>query len=599
VVIGHDPFFEDEHLVSKELGSHKFFAAPRLDRIAAGLVDFSIVFLLSQVMAAKAIFALKISYNFDLDHSMFASIFNIIWLSFSVFLVYKVSTYRLLGRSLGQILFSIQTVSIGGYKKLDPYTIILRSLLTFLSLVLVFPLVSILINKDGRTFYDKICDTIVLTTRKNTARFNFLTPFDKLFGSVLVLSLFLGLSLFSLYLTKNTFVFKSDYEKNSKVCAQLTDFQNSWSKIGIQESRIEVALALYSATELSVECFNKEIDFELSINPQSSTAYFAKGLLSFDNDAALIQYFKKSCQLDIESNACLVATWISYWPNTIKDEKNITDFTNYPMFLKIWNIKRHHQKGNILKLAKALEELPVAKGLDGFYAENLMRVALYQEDSKDFENILKISESTEMRSRHLSETYCGTIASKSCEDFESLKLCNRLDINKSKDRHLLNMNSVCHGTEKGIFSSNESHEQFYRKLAKGEPQILDSLKVIFSNVNNTFPIRFATLTSFFKEVSNIEYLNSVKADWETDTSKDFIWRLTGENLKNKFKSLGDSQSSFQVYVYLLREYDEMKLNPENINILPEPLNRFPAQILSSEKVKLKPQVKPKIKLKGR
>lgn len=578
MVIGHDFSSLKQTDSIAESNTPLYETAPRLDRVAAALVDMTIVITLSRVFAARSIYALKVSANFGLDQSLFASGFNIIWLTFSVLLVYNVLTYRILGRTFGQILFSLTTVSANKFKLIDSYTLVLRSFLSFIGFFLFFPILSIFLNKDGRTFYDKICETIIVTSRVHRKSKNVILGFDKLMGSIIVLVLFVSLSYTSLYLSKNTFKFKSDFVKNSKICSHITDFHNHWTENKIQESRLEVALALYSAGELSVDCLSKEIDFEFNINPVSPSAYFAKGLLSFENDSSFMRYFKKTCEIDLESSACHVATWMSFWPNTYEGERPVSEYKDMPMFMRIWDIKRQHQKGNIATLKELIHEMPVPKGLEGFYAEHLMRVELFQGQSKAFENVLKLAENKNLRSRKLTELFCGTVVGDGCENLKIYDVCNRMDINRSTENHLQNMYYACHGTEKRIFSTNTLVEDYYRKLATKELLILDDLKNIFLDSNLSFPIRYATLNSFLKQVTNLEYLLKAKEDWEKTATKDFIWRLVGEGFKNKLKALGDTQSSFGVYKSLAREYHEMKINTDFFkNENKNEIDRVPAQ----------------------
>ncbi len=558
MVISHDPFIANETMPLKSKVSLDMNPAPRLDRIAANLVDTTIVITFAKVFAAKAIYSLRVAINFDLDQSLLASAYNILWLTFSVQLIYMALTHRLLGRTIGQALFSLKTVSLVNTKPMDQYTLVSRTFLTFVSVFLVFPILSILTNRDGRTFYDKIFETLVVSDKPNTKRTDSFLPLDKLLGSSLVLILFVFLSYMSLFFAKNTLKFKSDFVKNSKVCKAITDIHQIWTDSKIEESRLDVALAMYSAGELSVECLSKEIEFEFSVNSNSATAFFAKGLISIENDTKFIKYFKKACAVDPNSSACLVSSWMSFWPNFYEGEVQKIDFSHHPTFVKIWAIKRNHQKGNILQLAKILNEMQVPHGMEGFYTEHLLRVKYFTNDTKSFEGVLKIAENRNLRPRKLSELYCSIAVSENCEAFAKVKNCNSLTINRETDSHLQNMYYACKGLARNIFSSNTDFENYYLKIAKKEKPLLNELKNIFTDTEASFALRYSSLNTFFNEIANIDYLIAVKQDWESSASKDFIWRLTGEKLKAKFISLNDLQQSFQVFKKLASEFEEVQ-----------------------------------------
>ena len=588
MVIGHDPFLLDQKSASKSKSLESLNPAPRLDRAAAALVDATIVVTLAKVFAAKAIFTLRVALSFDLDQSLFASIYNILWLTFSVYLIYSALTYRLLGRSVGQAIFSLKTISTLSQKPLDQYTLVLRTFLSFVSLFMVFPIFAVFVNKDGRTFYDKICDTLVITTRTDTKRYNTYIPFDKLIGSSLVLILFVVLSYTSLYFAKNTLKFKADFVKNSKVCRALTDFHQTWVKNKFEESRLDVALALYSAGELSADCLSQEIDFEFSIQNDSPTAFFAKGLISIDSDTKFIKYFKKACEVDAQSSACLVSSLMSFWPNFYEGEPKAVDFTNHPTFVKVWAIKRLHQKGHILQLADVLSEMRVPTGMEGFYAEHLLRAKYFTGEAKNFEGVLKIAENRNLRERNLNEMYCSIAVSEDCQAFESVQSCKSLNITRQTDSHLQNMYYACNGNSRNIFSSDSKHEKYYLKMAKNEKQLLNDLKSIFMDSSASFALRYSSLNTFFNEVTNFDYLASFKEDWESMSSKDFIWRLTGEKLKSKFNSANELQMSFQVFKKLASEFEEINSSPNLLKDLSAE-QRFPAQTDSSSAPKPKGQ----------
>ncbi len=591
MVIGHDPNFFKSNESQVLFEKRRLNPAPRLDRLAAAIIDFVIVFTISKLIASKSLLALKIALSFDLDYTAMASVFNLVWLGFSVYLIYTVLSHRILGCTLGQFFFSIRIIDIDSnfYKKyyaiksehdlklllIDRYNLVLRILLNFIGIFFVFPLISVFTNPDGRTFYDKICDSLVVTLRKDADRKNFSWPLNKLVGSILVLSFFSILSLISIYFMNHSFKFSADFKNSAKVCAKLSPFHDAWVESGIEESRLEVALALYSAGELSVECLTQEIDFEFNLNPDNPTAFFAKGLLSFENDVTVIKYFKKACQLDSGSAACKVSSWISFWPNFYEGEDSVKDYEGLqlagedvqnkrvsPVFLKVWLIKRHYQKGSLNKLASYLENLKVPKGLEGFFAEHLMRVELFQGKADKFDQVLKITENLNQRSRNLTESFCAIAIGESCTQFKLYPQCQFLKITRKSDKHLQNMVSACLKEENRIFATDPKHESFYLTLARRENYILDDLKDIFMDSENSFGIRFATLSRFFNFVSSIEYLNLVKSEWEVQESKDFFWRITGEKIKSKYIELEETQSSFNVYKALAKEFDELLLKED-------------------------------------
>ena len=418
----------------------------------------------------------------------------------------------------------------------------------------------------------------LLPTISNKKYKNFGFPYSRVLNSIMVLFVFAGMSFFSIKIMKSPLDFKYDFVTNEKVCKEITEKRSVWSEDGIEENRLEVALALYSAGELAVSCLKKEIDFELELNASSSSAYFSKGLLSLESDIDVIKYFKKTCQLNPFSQACLVATWITQWPNSYEKESAIVGetFNELPTFAKVWSIKRDYSKGNVRRLSMNLKDFLVPQGLENFFTEHLTRLAVF-EDGDHFAPVLKLSNLKSKRNRSLTEKYCATKISQSCKKYDEYKICTSLKISRQTDKHLVNMLHACHGESKKVFSSDELKEKFYLQMARNDDFILNDLKLIFMNNKNGFNIRYATLTKFFSSTQDSEYLALLKDEWINEQYKDFFWRLIGENLKEKFVTLSDQQNSFEVFKALAREFDDIM--PSRLNT-EDGLSRIPASRIS-------------------
>lgn len=624
MVIGHDPILFQENQSHNDSKEPIYIPAPRLDRLAANIIDFFIVFMISKILAAKSILILKVALNFELNYTFFANVFNVLWLSFSVYLIYVVLTYKFLGSTIGQRFFSVKIISndeiINLYKDsntkkyfyLSYYTLVLRSLLIFISLFFMIPIVGVFFNRKGRAFYDKVTDTLVvsysklnlkrhseshfkmdslpsltkLTSNTNRQRVDFYFPMDKFLGSVFILILFSAATVLSMHFIDKSFKFKNDFSGSSKVCQNLNPYHESWVESGLQESRLDVAVALYSAGELSVNCLSKEIDFEFSLNSSNPTAYFAKGLLSFENEELVLKYFKKSCSLDPFSSACQVSTWISLWPHFSEGESVAVDFENHPTFYKIWLVKRFHQKGMLLRLQQSLDQFSVQKGLEGFYAEHMMRVELFKNSNQNFSSMLKLTQNLSPRSKKLTQSFCGIMVAKNCDYFEKHQECQDILSDQTSDNHLQNMRSACLKNERKIFSSDTDHEAFYRSISRSQPNLIGDLKSIFMNSKNSFSVRYTSLIQFFESKVDLKTLDLITEDWLLDDSKDFFWRLIGEGLKKKYIEFGQIQKSFDVYKALVKEFEELNFN-DNLNdkLINDFTLRTPAQTLNQKKGK--------------
>ena len=559
-----------------EAHPEKFSPAPTLDRLAAFIVDSMITIPFFKIFAFKTIQALRLSIGFELTYTIFTSLFNIIWIMFTILMVYQFITYKIFGKTLGQYLFKIQIIHTNSFKPINLFTLIQRNILFYLSFPLIFPFFSVLLEKNGRTFYDKILSTLVVSQRESSSRFRFAFPANKVFSASLILIGFIFLSGISLLFMTQSFKFKSDFKNSDQVCEKINRYHSKWSQRDVHETRLEVAIALYSAGELSTKCLNQEINFEVALNNESPEAYFAKALLNAENKDLAMDYFHQVCQINTRTPICEIVTWITYWPNSFEGEHSSASEYKKPMLYHVWSIKRNFSKGSIFRLKHNLKSFPVLNGLESFYAEHLMYLNFFKKNTGSIQNILKVAEHSSSKNKNLKEKYCALAVSESCENFKNQPFCLSLDVNKTVDSHLKNMIYSCAQKPNQVFSSQPLKSKFYKKLALKELLQADQMKQLFKNPKESFPFRLAVLNTFLSSVKNHKYLKTTLKDWVEFSEKDYFWRIWGEKLKAKFKISGDTQGVFRIYKTLGQEYKEPISTPL-VHPLPFINRRQPAQ----------------------
>lgn len=574
MVKGHD--FHSSDSPNEDIPK-KLLAAPTLDRLAAFIADLMIIIPIFKVFAFQSIQTLRLSVGFELTLTLFTSLFNIVWIMFAVLIIYQFTTYKFLKKTLGQYLFKIQVVHTKSFQPIDLFTLIQRNTLFFLSFFLIFPFFSVFLEKKGRTFYDRILNTLVVSQKKSPLRFQFDFPANKIFSASLMLVGFIFLSSISLFFMTQSFKFVSDFKNSDRICKKVSTHHLEWSKRDIHETRLEVAIALYSAGALSVECLEKEIQFEISLNNKSPEVYFAKALLSADDEDLSTKYFRQVCQINAHTPICEVVTWITYWPNSFEGEYSSNSNYKKPILYYIWSIKRSFSKGAIFRLRHALNSFFVLKGLESFYAEHLMHLSFINGRSEFIQNILKVTEHSFSKEKKLKEKYCSLVISETCEGFKDQNLCLGLDVNEIVDSHLKNMIYSCAHKPNQIFSTEPLKSKFYKKLASKEIQQVNEMNSFFKDSKESFSFRLTVLNTFLKSIKNKEYLKKNHNDWAKSSEKDYFWRVWGEKLKDKFKSTGESQRVFEIYKTLSQEYKEPVSIP--LKYFPPSLNqRQPAQI---------------------
>jgi uncharacterized RDD family membrane protein YckC len=165
----------------------------------------------------------------------------------------------------------------------------------FSFIFLGLPFLSVMTNKARRTFYDRISDTFIVSTKEevNSSPLGFENEFKYWQSFMATMVVFVGL-LFASYIWKN-------YSKVVQRVASFAELQDKrffcedLKGVNIDE-RLAVAVALNLADQLSDECLDKESDFVLWKQRKSdySLAYYAKSLITQDGEKEK-KYLKQAC----------------------------------------------------------------------------------------------------------------------------------------------------------------------------------------------------------------------------------------------------------------------------------------------------------------
>lgn len=226
----------------------------------------------------------------------------------TLFLVWKKATP-------GQLFFKLRVVSVDHPEKhLSLTQSLLRSVLwTFEFFLLLLPFLEVFSDQQRRPLHDRAAGTMVITLKKDAE----IAPHQfeaELVRKVMALSFMLlffwgltGVSHFYRMAMRGEFK-RSELIANNYLCEEVSrsldeeDAQND----GL---RIDKAVGLYLASEVSDDCVLSEADFALwsSSDEGADWAYFAKGLIKkYDRELAA-SYFEQACQSNDQGAACELA----------------------------------------------------------------------------------------------------------------------------------------------------------------------------------------------------------------------------------------------------------------------------------------------------
>ncbi len=285
--------------------------APVLDRFLAFVFDVVIFTPVFSFLLADIFRKLELVYFTSPESTemlvlcgvvfFFAMLLTIITHSF--FLVY-------MGATPGKYFFKLKVISLSENDiRLSMSQALLRSFLWALEfLFLCFPFLEIFSQSERRPLHDKAAGTM-LVTLKNKA-----DPGPQVSESRLVrrMLLAIGVTAFCWGTVKVARLYEmalkgefkqADLEANDFLCSQVSQ------TVKARGSRLDQALALYLADEISESCLNLEIDFALwkADDQDKAWAYLAKGITKKSDRAQFEAYLEKACDLDEESSACQIA----------------------------------------------------------------------------------------------------------------------------------------------------------------------------------------------------------------------------------------------------------------------------------------------------
>jgi uncharacterized RDD family membrane protein YckC len=215
----------------------------------------------------------------------------------------------LLGATPGKYFFKIQVISLEGRLRFSQA--LLRSVLWVGEVVFLgMPFLEILSETSRRPLHDRAAGTVVVTLKKQgdpgpqVLETQFMRHFFVIFSLAAFVWVIFFVGHFYKQAVRGEFK-KSELEADQYLCSSVS------SSLQPKDQRIDKALALFMADEISEECLASEADFVLWTQNESdkSWAYLAKGLLQKSDSDQFEAYLEKACEEDEQGTACEIAQY--------------------------------------------------------------------------------------------------------------------------------------------------------------------------------------------------------------------------------------------------------------------------------------------------
>lgn len=296
--------------------------AEPLDRFAAFLLDIQAIALMTTALNAP-LRLLAMEWGI-LQNETAATVASM--LALSVFWVtavmYETVATQFLGGTFGKILFSLQVV---GLETMPTWHVTLRrSVLKWMSLVWLLPLLGILSDSRRRTLYDRAYDTLVVKrSRKSAEASASAAPTIRevrLAGGVAVSAWGVIFLLVGLFVYEASLIVGGARGPSKK---QFSTVKLCGSKIGqvLEEGSfgIDEALMSYTLDIIDEKCL-EEITSEVLVRAKdkgylseelTAKTYLARSFVHFKSPELSDQYLESICEVSSSSEACAVAGLIS------------------------------------------------------------------------------------------------------------------------------------------------------------------------------------------------------------------------------------------------------------------------------------------------
>lgn len=349
--------------------------APVVDRVLAFVFDIILFTPVFGFILSKILQQLHRIYFLSPESSEF-SVLLVISVFFTAILAILFQTACLLlwGATPGKFFFKMKVVSLHQPgQKIGFAQALLRSTLWCLEFfLLTLPWLEVLSQKHRRPLHDRAAETMVVTLKKQGDQ----GPhwLESQFIRQFLLACFLAGFVWTIFSLGHYYKMalqgefrRAELDAQDSLCSDVAN--------GLQqgEVRIDKALALYIAGQVSEDCLSSEAGFVMW-EPESEDkawAYLAQGfLLSYDPESQK-DYFEKACEFE-KSEACAIANF-----KLKKGPLAGESFT-----AEVLRSEQSYETGNYEEAYQIFDELGRSTGFESYVQEGFVKIFWSQNKSE-------------------------------------------------------------------------------------------------------------------------------------------------------------------------------------------------------------------------
>ena len=549
------------------------------DRYIAFIIDF--IFLvtifglfLSPIRKYILIFELT-----QQSHSLLITIFLALLLSILLTFLYRTIFTIIKGGTPGKLMTGLQVVSIGSGQPLNVFNVIVREFFWLLSAFLLYiPHLAVFFHHQRRPIYDRIAESIVISTRGRSASVPPLLA--SVFGQLIVLT-FTCFTVFLLIFYPYKFIKKSEEKANlSKLlksdeiyCDKITDIESAWPYDKEPVSRLEMALTLHSAHLIDNQCLDLETQHAFHKKENLDMAYLANAFItSNDHPSSSDKYLKKTCEISSEGQACQLGQIVNLWSQKKWEEASqkfrTLDYQKTKYFMKVWAIKHFERVKEFEAEEEIIQQLwhikPLKEYLMSHRVATLWGLRRKKEARVAFQSAIQVLPTQDILK--LSSWYCLQQLKESCTD-EIISNCQDFASTVKDDPLLLENNlyalayiriNICSQGDKLDYIALEDEMiempalQLVRAMRLLKERKVEESKVIFRSLiqeqqNTSEETYIQQNAPYFEEAKEILAsitnnpldIENLAEDWFKNDTSTWSARTLGLMLFNKSFAMND------------------------------------------------------------
>lgn len=401
----------------------QFRIPPLSDRLLAFVFDVVIFTPVFTFILANLFRKLELMYFISPGSAEFFVLCAVLAVFLLILIVlFQTLFITLMGATPGKYFFKIKVVSLQGPIRFSQA--FLRSFVWALEAVCLFlPFCEVLSESLRRPLHDRAAGTMAVTLKKEgdpgphpfeaqfVRQFLLITSVCALTWSIFFVGHFYKMAMSGEFK-------KSELEADDFLCASVTQTLKD------DDSRLDKALALFLADEISEECLAAEAEFALWIPDDSERtwAYLAKGMLKKADSKLFEAYLEKACEVDESGSACQIAR------NQAQPQKN--QLPSKGQTAAILAVTESFEKGLYEDAEKKFTVLSQEPGFDIFSQSGMVK-SLWAQNKLErakgaFQNV--IHQMPKAHNMELAAWVCHEELDRSCSQ-ESIEACEILKKN--------------------------------------------------------------------------------------------------------------------------------------------------------------------------